>query len=807
MESYASDLNPVAVLINKSMIEIPPIFSGQPPVNPDSLTRQAHSGSWSGSQGMAEDISYYGKWVRDEAEKRIGFLYPKIEITNQMIEERADLKKYSGQSLTVIAWIWARTVKSPNPAFADVDVPLVSNFMLSSKDGKEAYVEPAIEGGKYKFLVKTGRPPEKPTTEAGTSAGKRAGFLCLMSGTPLTYNYIREEGSAGRMGSKLMAIVAEGDRGRIYLSPTQEMELLASAANPTWRPDTQLDGKCRVNVSNYGIDVFGDLFTSRQLVSLTTFCDLIQDAKSKVREDALLLGLGDEGVGLEGHGNGATAYAEAISVYLACALGKLADYNSTICSWISGGQTMRNTFGRQAIPMMWDYAEANVLSDSTGGYLSCLEQVRRVVTDLPSAAQGFAVQNDAQTQSISLNKVISTDPPYFDNIEYADLSDYFYVWMRRSLRPIFPSLFSTVAVPKAEELVATPFRHGGKELAEKFFLSGMTEAMLRLSQQAHPAFPVTIYYAFKQSESDDGEGTTNTGWDTFLAAVIKAGFSVTGTWPMRTEMGNRMIGSGANALASSIVLVCRRRSLDAPTVSRREFISELKNELPNALIHLQAGNIAPVDLAQAAIGPGMAVFTKYSNVLDSEGKSISVRSALSLINQTLDDALTEQEGDIDSESRFALAWFDQFGFTEGEFGVADVLARAKATSVDGVSDAGIILSGKGKVRLLKPKELPVDWEPMVDERITSWEVVHQLIRELEATGERGVSKLVSQLGDHAEIARELCYRLYALCEKRKRASEAMSYNALVQSWPEIMRLAAEGPRSMTQKTDDLFNQE
>ena len=438
--------------------------------------------------------------------------------------------------------------------------------------------------------------------------------------------------------------------------------------------------------------------------------------------------------------------------------------------------------------------------------MSCIDQVRRVVTELPGVAYGSAIQSDAQTQVTSNKKVVSTDPPYYDNIGYADLSDYFYVWMRRSLRTIFPDLFSTLAVPKAEELVATPYRHGSKQQAETFFLSGMTKAMHSIAEQAHPAFPVTIYYAFKQAESDGDDGTTNTGWDTFLAAVIDAGFTVSGTWPMRTEMGNRMIGSGANALASSIVLVCCQRVASAPVATRREFVSALKNELPEAMRHLQAGNIAPVDLAQAAIGPGMAVYTRYSKVLDADGKPLTVRAALALINQTLDEALAEQEGDFDADTRWALTWFEQTGFAEGDYGVAEQLSKSKNTAVVGLVEAGILVSKAGKVRLLKSEELPTDWDPATDNRLTVWEMVHHLIRVLEADGESATAVIVAKLGSQAEIARELCYRLYTLCERKKRANEAMSYNGLVQSWPEITRLASETPRAKPSGTDDMFNQ-
>jgi putative DNA methylase len=808
LESYASDLNPVAVLINKAMIEIPPKFAGQPPVNPESRRKLGASGSWRGATGLAEDVRHYGLWMRDEAEKRIGHLYPKIEVTADMAKERPDLKPYVGRKLTVIAWLWARTVKSPNPAFAHVDVPLASTFMLSTKAGKEAYVEPVIESAGYRFAVKVGKPKEAEGAKNGTKLARGANFKCLMSGAPIASDHIYGEANAGRMGARLMAIVAEGDRGRVYLAPTPEMEAIALTAQPEWKPEVAMPENPRwFSPPLYGLKTYGDLFTPRQLVALTTFSDLVQEARERVKRDAIAAGLHVDGEALATGGWGAGAYADAVGVYLALAVDKVADRNSTVCAWASLREHARNTFGRQAIPMVWDFAESNPLSDSSGNFEGGIVSIVVGLGSLNPTAAGYAGQVDAQSQDIAAAKVVSTDPPYYDNIGYADLSDFFYVWLRRALRPVFPELFATLAVPKAEELVATPYRHGSKDKAETFFLHGMTQAMHRLAEQAHPSFPVTIYYAFKQAESDGADGTTNTGWDTFLAAVIKAGFAISGTWPMRTELERRIIGSGTNALASSIVLVCRQRSANAPTATRRDFVTALKAELPQALAHLQAGNIAPVDLAQAAIGPGMAVYTRYAKVLDAEGNPLPVRAALALINQTLDEALAEQEGDFDADSRWALTWFDQTGFAEGDYGVAEQLSKSKNTSVGGLDEAGILVSRAGRVRLLKPAELPDDWDPLTDKRLTHWEIVHHLIRALESGGESAAAALVAKLGSKAETARELCYRLYTLCERKKRAVEAMAYNGLVQSWPEITRLAAEKPRAVAPGTPDLFGQE
>ena len=797
LEAHASDLNPVAVLINKAMIEIPPKFAGRPPVNPNarpdgsSAKASLIERGWTGAQGLAEDVRYYGQWMRDEAERRIGNLYPPVEVTEEMVRERPDLKQYQGRKLTVIAWLWARTVKSPNPAFADVDVPLASTFMLSTKRGKEAYVEPVIEGRGYRFEVKVGTPEDAEAAKAGTKLARGANFRCVMSGAVINDPYIKAESMAGRMGARLMAVVADGGRSRVYVAPIPEHGEIVAQAVPMWKPDQLMNRDTRDLVSGrgYGFFTWADLFTSRQLVALTTFSDLVAEAMERVKQDATAADLSEDGYGLDKGGCGTSAYAEAVGLYLAFAQSKATDRNTALCVWEQKMDRLRGTFGRQALPMVWDYAETNPFSGAGGDIYGTAHSLCEVLEKLRGGVLSASAQIDAARQTLSADKVVSTDPPYYDNIGYADLSDFFYVWLRRSLQPVFPTLFTTLTVPKAEELVATPYRHGNKERAERFFLDGMGQAMCRLSEQAHPAFPVSIYYAFKQSESRGDTGISSTGWETFLAAVIRSGFAVTGTWPMRTELGSRMIGLGANALASSIVLVCRRRHQEASLATRREFVAALKAELPAALAHLQSGNIAPVDLAQAAIGPGMAVYTRYAKVLDAQGNPVSVRDALALINQTLDEVLAEQEGEFDADTRWALSWFEQQGFSAGEYGVAETLSTAKNTSVSGMEEAGILESKAGEVRLLRPQELPEDWDPAVDRRLPVWEVVHHLVRVLESDGETGVARLVRQLGGVSETARELAYRLYAVAERKNRAAEALSYNALVQSWPEIARLA------------------
>jgi putative DNA methylase len=810
LEAYGTDLNPVAVLINKAMIEVPPHFSGRSPVNPlwtNKTDSQKAMTQWSAARGIADDVLYYGQWMRDEAHQRIGHLYPEIEITAEMAAAKPHLEKYAKQRLTVIAWLWVRTVKSPNPAFSNIDVPLASTFTLSTKPGKEVNVEPVLDTHGYRFTLTIGETPHGQKANAGTKLS-RANFQCLMSGAPISGDYIKAEGKAGRMGARLVAIVAEGHRERVFLEPTPESEALAKSANPTWKPEAEIHGSTQyIGVKPYGMTHFSDLFTLRQLVALTTFSDLVQEAREKVLADIRAANLPHADLARE-----ATDYADAIALYLAIAVDKAADYWSTLCFWHNGAAHLKivNTFGRQALSMSWDFAEANPFSISSGHFLRFISLISEVLnTSVPAQAKGFASQKDAAgTCNLPAPEVsiVSTDPPYFDNVPYADLSDFFYVWLRRSLKPSFPLLFATLESPKDSELVAFAYRHENKAAASEFFMNGMTNAMRNLAEEGHPAFPVTIYYAFRQSETES-EGTASTGWETFLEAVIAAGFGISGTWPMRTEYtGN--LKTNRNALASSIILVCRRRDLNAPTATRRDFATSLKAELPLALAHLQRGNIAPVDLAQAAIGPGMGVYTRYSKVLDAEGKSLSVRDALALINHTLDEALAEQEGDFDADSRWALTWFEQNGFSEGEYGVAEQLSKSKNTSVTGLVAAGIVTSRPGKVRLLKPGELPGDWDPAKDARLTVWEMVHQLIRVLEASGEASAAVLAHKLEGKAEAARELCYRLYTLCERKKRSADAMAYNSLVLSWPEISRLARETNVEIGKpQTNDMFAKE
>ncbi len=817
LDAFASDINPVAVIINRAMIEIPPRFASRPPVGPETESKKGKKlgipTTWPGAAGLAEDVRRYGAWMRDEAEKRIGHLYPKAKAVREKdgtyrhaTPEEIATEKPEVEELTIIACLWARTVKSPNPAFSQVAVPLASSFVLSNKKGKEAYVEPIVDGLHYRFEIrskekKNFNPATYSSAKAGTTAGKRAAFNCLMSGTPIDYNYIRREGKSGRIGQKLMAIVVEGRRSRFYLDPTSELEQAANEARPGWKPDMLLPDNTRdFKTPNYGLTTYGDLFTPRQLVALATLADLVAEAREKIRIAATVTHPKTDDHSLDQGGSGPMAYAEAVSVFLAFIVSRCADFNNSATRWVAGNQKVMNLFGKQAIAMTWDFPEAGILIDTVGGFAPAAQYIAKCIEKLPAVGKGISQQANAQEQAISTGRFVSTDPPYYDNIGYADLSDFFYIWMRKNLREVYPLDFATIAVPKTEELVATPYRHGGKAKAEQFFLHGMTDAMKRLADQAHPSAPITIYYAFKQAETKEGS-TTSTGWVTFLEAVHQAGLQLTGTWPLRSEQEHRMIGMGANALASSIVLVCRKRPDDAPSVSRREFQRELNRVLPEALDEMTRGSgdeqspVAPVDLSQAIIGPGMAIFSRYSAVLEADGTPMSVRTALQLINRFL------AEDDFDADTQFCLHWFEQHGWNEGPFGDADMLSRAKATSVSGISDAGVIESGGGKVRLLKWADYPSDWDPSKDDRKPVWESLHQLIRAFRQQGESGAGKLLAHLKPQAEAIRQLAYRLYTLCERQRWADDARAYNELITSWPSIEESSA----SHATRDRDLFD--
>jgi putative DNA methylase len=789
LEAHGSDLNPVAVLITKALIEIPPKFAGKPPVNPD-YRKARKKESVSGAQGLAADVAHYGAWMRSEAEKRIGKYYPKIKLP----------KEAGGEEASVIAWIWARTVKCPNPA-CGCEMPLVRSFALSTKAGKESWVEPIIKAGKppkIEFVVKTGK------GKAPDGVVNRKGATCVACKSPVPFDHVRLEGKAGRMGQRLIAIVAEGTRGRVYLSAESSHITLAESAKPAWKPDHQLPHNPRdFKTPNYGMRNFSDLFTNRQLVALTTFSDLVGEAREQVKKHAIESGLKDDGVSLENGGTGATAYADAVSVYLAFAVGRLSDVSSSICSWNITRDGLRATFARQAIPMTWDFAEVNPMSESSGNFLGGIEWIQKVIARSVTTTRGIVEQVSATLVKTTSPVIISTDPPYYDNIGYADLSDYFYIWLRKSLLKSFPNLMSTVLVPKSEELIASPYRFSGnRDAAKEFFEDGFTSTFKNSISIIDKEYPITIYYAFKQSEnseeSDSDENDrgkveqaiSSTGWETLLSAILTAGFCVVGTWPLRTERASRTVAKDTNALASSIGIVCRPRDRHAVIVTLSEFKKNLRKELMPAIKELLRCNLAPVDLPQSAIGPGIGVFSRYKSVIDANGEPVSVKSALVEINRVLSEFLDESGNTFDSDTLWAIEWFKINGFESGKYGDAELLARAKNTSIDGLASGGIVSAKGGKVQLLARSELPKDWNPKTDNRTSVWEITQHLVRILESEGELATAKLLADLGSAGEDAKSLAYRLFAIAESKGWSEEARSYNALITSWSEIESLTA-----------------
>lgn len=766
LEAHASDLNPVAVLINKALIEIPPRFREEPPVYPGLADSQIRV--WRGAEGLAADIREYGAWLRREAERQIGHLYPKAELAD-------------GAKATVIAWIWARTVACPNPA-CGIEAPLASKWWLGKKKGKEAYVIPVVvpdlshpSGKRVRYEI--GHDPKGPAAD-GTMPG-RQGAVCVACDAAIGKDYIKSEGVAGRMGSALTAIAAEGSRKRIYVAPKDADTLTASVPRPTDVPEQQIGHDPRALWTPlYGLTKFGDLFTNRQLTMLTTVSDLVLEVRDRVVRDG-----------------GSDEYGRAVATYLALVVSRLTDYQSAITTWANNPQMeiLRNTFARQAIPLSWDYGEGNPFADSSGSLSKMTGAVANAVERVPAVGHGTATQSDAAA-AIATNTVISTDPPYYDNIGYADLSDFFYVWLRRMLQGMYPELFSTMLVPKADELFASPYRHAGKGGAKQFFEDGFRRVFAIAREHAREDFPITVYYAFKQSEADEG-GEASTGWETLLEGMIGAGWEITSTWPVRSERSGRMISIGTNALASSIVLSLRPRPAGGASTDRRGFIAALEAELPDALRKLQQGLIAPVDLPQAAIGPGMAVFSRYGAVLEPDGRKMSVRAALSRINEVLDQVLNEQEGDFDPPSRFALAWYRQHGYGVGKFGDADNLARARNTSVEAMDRDEILISRAGSVQLITPNGLSWEYDVLKDTHTSNWEALHHLIKTVERDG-------IAPAGDFlqlalsrpdgavdADLVKELAHLLFRIAESNGWTQDALSFNSLVTSWPEILEVA------------------
>lgn len=774
-ETYATDLNPVPVVLNKAKLEIPPKFKNRPPVGPNEYAAKQGriEEAWTGARGLSEDLRRYGNWVRQQAIERLAQRYPQVTLPRRL----------GGGKGTVLTWLWCRTVVSPNPAAGGAHVPLAKSFQIASREGKEVWVEPKVSKDKltYEFVLKEDGPPKYTSTVGGR------GGTCVLTDSPIALTYIRAEGVAGRMGQRLMAAVVETPNGKTYVAASEIEAPDFSDLVPTAPEAEILHWAGCTNVVVYGMKTFPSLFNLRQQLALTTFSSLVVEAREVIKRDAIKAGLPDDGIGLRDGGSGATAYAEAISVYLACAIGRAADYWNTLTSWESGGEFVAHAFTKHALPIVWDYGEINPLTDGGGSWSSALGWIARVIDLLPASAPGHVFQLDAAKGTVPTEDqtVVSTDPPYYDNVPYSNLSDFFYIWMRVCLREVFPSVFATRQTPKEDELVASHSLYENIDDAMRHFTVGMTQALRQIHAKANDTVPVTIYYAFKQSDTG-ASGTASSGWESFLESVINAQFVITGTWPVRTERSSRGRAIGSNALASSIVLVCRKRETDARSITRRDFQRELKEHLAEALDEMIGGAegispVAPVDLAQAVIGPGMAVFSKYSAVLEADGSPMTVHTALTLINKML----TEGAEDFDSDTQFCLAWFDGQGWVDGDFGQADVLARAKGTSVQAVAASGVVQSGGGNVRLFKPAEYPADWRPENDNNTPIWEALHQMIRALQSSGETLAGEFLAGMPARADQIRNLAYRLYTLCERKGWADDARAYNELITSWVSI----------------------
>jgi putative DNA methylase len=774
----ASDLNPVAVMINKAMVEIPPLFLGLPPINPESQKLGLKGGQWTRAYGLAEDVAFYAQELKKLAFANVGHLYPTVQIPAQ---------EGSALDSPVLAWLWARTVKCPNPA-CEKEIPLTKSFVLLNKKERKVFVQPVLKNGQIVYEINEGQPTIEGTVNRG-------GAKCVVCQSPIKFTYIRDEGQNGRLGSSLMAIVAKGQNNRVYL-PANELHIQASKIKKiTIDFDEAIPNDSQhFNTPNYGLTHFADLFTPRQLTFLTTLTSLIPDLLATIYEDAKKAGLADDGLGLDEGGQGVKAYSQAITVYLSFLIDKMVDYHSSLCSWHSSGEKIRNTFSRQALPMVWDYAEGNPFSESSGSFQNMTDWVVKAIKEFPATSPAVAKIADARADYLASNIIISTDPPYYDNISYANLSDYFYIWLRQILKPFYKSIFMTIMVPKTDELIAEASRFDGdktkaKIKAKAFFEDGLKEVFANFYQSCADDFPITIYYAFKQKDNQGGSEEAkeaSSGWETMLAALIDSGFTITGTWPLKTELGNRSVAINANSLASSIVLVCRKRPKNAGPCSFRDFLNYLKTELGESLTELRRANIAPVDLAQAAIGPGMAIYSRYSKIMEPDGSPIPIRKALELINDALDRHLAALEGDLDPESSLCVALFSQFGFEKFKYGEADVLASAKNTTIDRLKDKKVVLAEKGVVKLLDFEELTDETPP---NETNVWLLTQQMTAALRKDGHEGCAKLALKVGGVGKLerARTLAYLLFGVCEGKKWAKEAFDYNSLIQAWPEIQR--------------------
>jgi putative DNA methylase len=765
LDAMANDLNPLPVLINTVMLELVDRFDATTPITGGLPQRPQHA--------LSEDLRSYAELLERQVEKRVGELYPRTP-----------------DGSVPLVYFWARAVTCPNPA-CGVEVPLIGSWAVSTRKGSATDFVPVLDPEERAFNVRVVSGGKR---DAGGTMS-RAGATCPACDANVPLDYIKAEGVAGRLRSRLLALLVRQGRLRAYV-PAEASQREAAVDVPDVDAsflDAELSTHSQYMAPpRYGLTRFRDLFSPRQLATLVSFVEELDEVERKAVTDAVAAGLPDDGVKFADGGRGARAYAEAMRILLALGIGRLTNRQSTLCIWDATRDNVQQVFSRQAYSMTWFYAEANPFAGASGSFSGSIDFLAKSLAALPRG-RGSVTQGPAQNLALSRPIVVSTDPPYYDNVPYADLSDYFLVWHRRMLRgtlPIFPTLLS----PKSDELVADHQRWGGKSAAKEFFERGFEQVFTVLGKAHVEDVPMTVFYAFRQSDVS-GDGTASTGWETVLEALIRAGWLIDGTWPMRTEQAGGLRALGRNALASSVVIVCRRRQASAGTTDRRGFIAALEVELPGALRKLQQGQIAPVDLPQAAIGPGMAVFTRYDAIIENDGSQMSVRSALARINEILDQVLNEQEGDFDAPSRFAIAWYRQYGYGVGSFGDADNLARARNTSVDAMDREGVLSSRANSVQLIKPEELSWDYDPVEDHHTSNWEALHHLIKVLEREG-------IAPAGDFlqaalsrtdgavdADLVKELAHLLFRVAEGNGWTKDALSFNTLVTSWPEILDVA------------------
>ena len=786
MSAHASDLNPLAVTIQHMLVEWPQKFANKPAVH------RRNKGGLSASTAfgnLAADVLAYGEDINEKLRGRIGEFYPPV--TDSF-----------GKEIEPGVFMWARTVPCPNPA-CGVLTPLVKDWKLSTRSG--AHIRPVIDRAAktINFAVQHDGVVPEP------SFNGRKGGACLMCEAPIDFVWIRKQGVAGLINHRLMAIAAGDDYSWAFYQPTSEHESVAlTVPDSTWVPRGDIPNNTRdFRTQLYGMATWASLFTPRQMLALTTLQDIIRETEADIDSDAVAAGYVSGGEPLSRGGTGAHAYAQLVRAYIHLTASNLTEWNCSVTRWSPNGPQLSSLFARQAVIMNWNYAEGSLFGKGGANFLQKLRRTVEVIDRTPTTTTGTARQADATRMVWDHDKapLVVTDPPYYDNISYSELADFFYVWLRESMRDIDPETFATISSPKSEELIMAKNRHGGdEEKAKQFFEDGLTQALHHLRSISDPDLPLSIYYAYNDTdESEDGEGNKeigSSGWETILQSIVDAGLQIVMTYPLRSEAVGRAISTNASALAACILLVCRPRSDKAPVGTRGDFTLGLQGELSQAIERLKDGDLGALDLSQAAIGPGMAVFTRYSKVLESDGRKMTMRTALDLINKSVSEVAGKGDAMFDQQTRWCVRWFEEKGLSEGLYGDAQMLANANGLNIPELERFGVISSKGGKVQLLVGDRLPTDWDPRLDSRISSWEVLHHLIACLLPKGnplsranggsEKEALALASALSPLlVEQAKELSYRMFDICRVRGWNQEALAYNAIGQSWADLRSVA------------------